>query len=122
MLSWDLRDDLPSWRRLVQSLIDFGVAPDAHTDYGLTPGEIIFYQVVNHFDDSATNSASQIWNHELITTCLDYMDSGGILRLGRIMPIQRDYMSYYSKSVELSCLKIIAKVMNLADFYGEYIL
>lgn len=105
----------------MKSLIDLGVSPDAPTDYGLRPGAIIFSQVMRLCHENAMSLDSQIWNHELITTCLDYLDLGGVLRINLEPTPFPEGSIWYQGLHAPSFVKIISDIIDSSGFYGEYV-
>lgn len=72
--------DIPSWRALLQSLILAGVSPDGPTSYGTRPGHVLLDRIAE-LSGYVGGQSRVSWQQELINTGLEFLDSGGVLRI-----------------------------------------
>lgn len=102
----------------MQSLIECGVSPAEPIVDGIGPGHFIFQKVSSfHWLGSVKRS---VLEQELIATCLEYLDSGGILGVfeptttgeSHALPV---YLRGY---IVKRGLDIISQIISQGEFYG----
>lgn len=115
---WLRGSDISSWRALMQSLILAGVSPDEPDFYGTWSGHILFDRVSRFLSDNEGRCWVS-WQHELINTCLEYLNSGGVLRIhGPIcLPHSNTVHYLYGSGVNFG-LKIVSQIISCAEFCG----